>query len=163
LAQASALLWAAQGANRPDGRRTVASAGATYPLELYLVTEGAADLPRGRYHYEPRGHQLDRLAEAGVGGTFGTLPIQNWVKSAPAVVVVAAATARTSQRYGSRGERYAIFEAGGAAHSLALAAASLGLGSGVAGAFDDAAVKQALGLPEGLEVVALLPVGKPRD
>jgi SagB-type dehydrogenase family enzyme len=163
LAQAAALLWAGQGTNRADGRRTVASAGGTFPLELYLVTEGSRDLPRGTYHYLPATHQLVHLDDRGVGGCFREVALQNWVKSAPAIVVVAAATARTAARYGERAPRYVQLEAGACAHSLALQAAALGLGSGVAGAFEDAAVKRSLGLNQEEAPILLIPLGVPRD
>ena len=163
LAEAGALLWAGQGVNRPDGRRTVASAGATFPLELYLVTEGSKDLPRGTYKYQPAGHLLTHLKDQGVAACFREVALQNWVKSAPAVVVVAAVGARTSARYGERAHRYVNLEAGACAHSMALQAAALGLGSGTAGAFDDAGVKRALGLPAEENAVLLIPIGVPRD
>lgn len=162
LVQAAALLWAAQGVNRPDSRRTVPSAGATYPLELYLVTEGSKDLPRGVYQYLPKNQQLLRRGDRGVAATFRDVTLQNWVKSAPAAVVVAATASRTSARYGERGLRYVHFEAGAAAQALALQAAALGLGSGIAGAFDEAGVKRALALAEGEEPLLILPVGRPR-
>lgn len=163
LAQAAALLWAGQGANRPDGRRTVASAGGTFPLELYLVTEGSKDLQRGTYKYLPARHQIVHRDDQGVAARFRDVTLQNWVKSAPAIVVVAAVSARTSARYGERASRYVQFEAGACAHSLALQAAALGLGSGIVGAFDDAAVKRALGLAAEEDVLLLIPVGVPRD
>lgn len=62
LAEAGQLLWAAQGENRP-GKRTVPSAHARYPLEVYLITSGSASLPGGLYHYEPTGHLLKRLSD----------------------------------------------------------------------------------------------------
>ena len=163
LAQVSALLWAAQGTNRKDGKRTVFSAGAAYPLELYFVTEGSSELPRGTYRYLPRNHELQRHGERGVAEAFKDGVPQNWVRSAPSVVVVAAVLSRTSARYGERAPRYVHMEAGAAAQSLALQAAALGLGSGVVGAFDDAAVKGSLGLPPGEEALLLLPVGNPRE
>ena len=52
LGEAGQLLWAAQGENRP-GHRTVPSAHARYPLELYLVTAGGTELPAGLYHSSP--------------------------------------------------------------------------------------------------------------
>ena len=163
LAQAAALLWAGQGSNRPDGRRTVASAGATFPLELYLVTEGSKDLPRGTYKYVPASHLLVHRDDRGVASCFREVTLQNWVKSAPVIVVVAAVSSRTSTRYGERAVRYVQLEAGACAQSIALQAAALGLGSGVAGAYDDAGVKRALGLPAEENVVLLIPMGVPRD
>jgi SagB-type dehydrogenase family enzyme len=53
----------------PGGRpyevssRPYPSGGATYDLELYVTVNACEDLPAGLYHYDPRGHQLERLAE----------------------------------------------------------------------------------------------------
>lgn len=163
LAQAAALLWAGQGVNRPDGRRTVPSAGAAFPLDLYLVTEGSKDLPRGTYQYLPKGHRLRHLSDRGVGACFRELALQNWVKSAPALVVVAVADGRSPTRYGERTAHYVSIEAGAAAQSIALQATALGLGSGIAGAFDEQPVGRALGLPADERPLLLMPIGSPRD
>ena len=53
----SQLLWAAQGITHAEGLRTAPSAGALYPLEIYLATA------MGFYHYEPCGHRLVQLSD----------------------------------------------------------------------------------------------------
>src|SRR3972149_11008570 len=63
IAQVMQLLWAAQGVTlRQYGFRTAPSAGGTYPLEVYVITKpsGVEGLEAGIYHYEPRGHRLDK-------------------------------------------------------------------------------------------------------
>ena len=65
LSAAAQLLWAAQGKNRPDARRTAPSAGATYPLELYLVAGSVEGLAPGVYRYRSATHDLV-LAQAGL-------------------------------------------------------------------------------------------------
>ena len=61
LQQVSQLLWGADGLSDPRGHRTAASAGATYPLEIYLVVgeRGVADLPAGVYRYLVKEHALE--------------------------------------------------------------------------------------------------------
>lgn len=155
------LLWAAQGMTDPAGLRTAPSAGALYPLEMYVAAGDVSDLEPGVYHYAPRFHTLalvltgDRragLAAAALG--------QECVALAPAVAVVAADYARTTDKYGERGRRYVHIEAGHAAQNLCLQAAALGLGTVVVGAFDDRAVARVAGLSPHHEPLLLLPVGR---
>jgi len=63
LQEVSQLLWAAQGITDPRGFGTAPSAGALYPLELYLVAGDVEDLTSGVYRYEPDGHQLVRIMD----------------------------------------------------------------------------------------------------
>jgi SagB-type dehydrogenase family enzyme len=141
-----------------EGHRTAPSAGATYPLELYVATR------EGFGHYEPAAHRLvmlterDRRAELR-GVAFDQAPIGQ----APAVFVIAAVIERTEQRYGpGRTPRYVAMEAGHAAQNLLLEAVALGLGAVPMGAFDDAGVARALDLPAGHRPLYLIPVGRPR-
>ncbi len=154
--QLAQLLWAAQGVTHA-GHRTTPSAGALYPLEVYVATTA------GLGHYEPEPHRLTTLA----GNDLRTdlrraAHDQPQVAEAPAVFVIAAVPGRTEGKYGSRTPRYVAMEAGHAAQNLLLEAVSLGLGAVPMGAFDDAAVARALGLPAGQEPLYLIPVGHPR-
>ena len=158
----SQLLWAAQGITSRDGLRTAPSAGALYPLELYLVAGMVRDLDSGIYKYAPGGHKLvkivagDRrreLASAAHG--------QDCVADAAAVLVFAAAERRTTRKYGSRGVRYVHIETGHAAQNVFLQATALGLGAVVVGAFDDDRLRETLKLPEGEAPLYLMPLGRP--
>ncbi|HEX5646419.1 MAG TPA: SagB/ThcOx family dehydrogenase [Nitrospira sp.] len=57
------LLWAAQGLTDRSGFRTALSAGALYPLEVYVVAGNIQELPSGLYHYIPSWHALRRIAD----------------------------------------------------------------------------------------------------
>jgi SagB-type dehydrogenase family enzyme len=155
------LLWAAQGITHAEGLRTAPSAGALYPLEVYLVAGRVATLPAGIYRYDPRRHQLapTALGDRRPGLAAAALH-QTWIADAPAVVVIGAVFRRTSVRYGERGERYLHIEAGHAAENVCLQAVALGLGTTVVGAFSDVEVKRLLGLGEE-QPLLLIPVGKP--
>ena len=161
LAEVGQLLWAAQGISDPQGFRTAPSAGALYPLELYVVAGAVDGLPPAVYHYHPKGHRLvetsdgDRrqaLARAALG--------QSWVRDAAAVVVFAAIFKRTTRKYGNRGVRYVHMEVGHAAQNLFLQAEALGLGTVVVGAFDDEEVNTKLQLPSNMQSLMLMPVGR---
>jgi SagB-type dehydrogenase family enzyme len=160
LAEAGQLLWAAQGENRP-GRRTVPSAKAKYPLELYLVTAGASTLPAGLYHYESSGHLLKKLAEGGPQELLGRVKgMQPWIPDAPAVFVLAGVPTRIDPTGKGNAVPFTYYEGGAAAQCLLLQAAALGLGAGTAGGVDMEAVGQALKLPAGTQAMILLPVGR---
>lgn len=162
LAEVSQLLWAVQGITDPEGFRTAPSAGALYPLEVYVVSGNVTDLAAGVYKYRPQGHQLECLAEGDKRDILGGAALgQEAVAHAPMTLVMSAVPARTTGKYGNRGMRYIHFEAGHAAQNLCLQAVSLGLGSVPVGAFHDADLKKILGLPVGEEPLYLIPVGRP--
>jgi len=157
LAEASQLLWAAQGENRP-GKRVVPSAHAKYPLELYLVTSGSADLTKGLYHYLPAGHQLTRMTDGTPQTLLGAVKgMQAWIKEAPTVLVLAGDPSRIGE--GAPALNLTYYEGGAAAQGLLLQASSLGLGAGTAAGVDLEDVARTLKLPKGTQVLILLPVG----
>jgi SagB-type dehydrogenase family enzyme len=156
-AELGQLLWAAQGITDRRGYRTAPSAGALYPLEVYVAT---AD---GLFHYEVGRHALAVVGRADLRPALYQAALrQAAVQQAPAVFVIAAVYERTAVKYGAeRSPRYVHLEAGHAAQNLLLQAAALGLGAVPIGAFDDAGVQQALGLPTEQQPLYLIPVGQP--
>ncbi len=161
LGQVSQLLWATQGLSGPQ-HRTAPSAGATYPLQVYLVAGNVESLPAGVYRYLPEQHRLETVFEGDIRPRLAAAASgQGWIGSAPAVLVIAALPERTASRYGKRAERYVHMEAGHAAQNALLQATSLGLGATPVGAFNDAEVSRLLRLPAGSEPLYILPVGKP--
>jgi SagB-type dehydrogenase family enzyme len=158
LEELSQLLWAAQGITVAWGGRTAPSAGALYPLEIYVAT---AD---GLYHYVPQGHKAIVESKADLRGELWQAGLsQNAIREAPAVLVITAVYARTEKKYGERAERYVKLEAGHAAQNLVLQAVALGLGGVPIGAFYDDQVQSALSLPSDHEPLYLIPIGHPRD
>ena len=156
------LSWAAQGVTSSEGFRTAPSAGALYPLELFVVAGNVPSLPAGIYRYKSKRHQLLPVVSGDRRQELATAALhQTWIADAPAVVVVAALFERTTGKYGERGIRYVHIEAGHAAENLCLQAVSLGVGTTVVGAFSDDSVKRVLDLADE-EPLLLIPVGKPR-
>jgi len=158
------LLWAAQGVTSSSGERTAPSAGALYPLEVYLLAGRVEHAPAGVYRYKPQVHALrthvegDRrrqIAEAALG--------QSALRDAAAVLIIAAVCGRTAAKYGSRASRYVHIEVGHVAQNIYLQARSLDLGTVIVGAFEDEKVHEVLQLPEKEEPLALLPVGVPQS
>jgi SagB-type dehydrogenase family enzyme len=162
LAEIGQLLWAAQGITAPQGYRTAPSAGALYPLELYLVAGRVQGMAAGVYRYEPESHRLVKTASDDRRKPLTRAALsQSWMCEAAAVVVFAAVYERTTRKYGERGIRYVHMEAGFAAENLFLQAASLGLATVVVGAFDDDGVAGVLQLPADVYPLLLMPVGTP--
>lgn len=163
LAALSQLLWAAQGITSNDGLRTAPSAGALYPLEIYLVVGEAKGLLSGVYHYDPRRHRLLPQIVGDVRNALADAALeQEWVADAPALLVLAAAYQRTARKYGARAPRYVNMEVGHAAQNIYLQAVALDLGTVMVGAFRDRELKRVLRLPTHVEAVGVMPVGKPR-
>lgn len=162
LADLSQVLWAAIGVNRTDGRRTVPSAGALFPLDIYVVTGAVGGLPVGVYRYLPDEHTLARTAEDDRREAVVQAAVQQaWMGRAPVILVVTAEFERTTVKYGDRGVRYAHIEVGSVAQNVYLQCAALGLGTTFVGAFYDDEVREALGLSAGHRPLGLLPVGSP--
>jgi SagB-type dehydrogenase family enzyme len=153
----SQLLWAAQGITNLDGLRTAPSAGALYPLEVWVATAS------GFYHYEPHKHWLTRHLERDLRPDIHRAALmQEAALRAPVVLVIAAVYERTAQRYGERAPRYVHMEAGHSAQNLLLEAVALGLGGVLIGAFNDREVERVLSLPADQKPLYLIPVGHPR-
>jgi SagB-type dehydrogenase family enzyme len=149
------LLWAAQGVTDSRGYRTAPSAGALYPLDLYVVTA------EGCFYYEPKGHRLSRRIKRDLRADLWKAALrQDSVREAPAVFVIAAVYERTERRYGKvRSPRYVHLEAGHAAQNLLLQAVGLDLGAVPIGAFQDEEVHEVLGLGRAQKPLYLIPVG----
>lgn len=143
LAEVSQLLWAAQGTTDPRGFRTSPSAGALYPLEIYLVVGDVTGLPPGVYRYVPDEHEIVRVGSEDRRDELARAAVdQEWVREAAVDLVFTAVPERTTSQYGDRGIRYVHIEAGHAAQNVYLQAETLGLGVTVIGAFDDAHVHE---------------------
>lgn len=154
--QIGQLLWAAGGITEAaTGKRAAPSAGACYPLELYAL------LPDGLYCYAPRDHTLHLTTAGDLRRPVAAAAGQDFLLSAPLILVIAAEFRRTTQRYAQRGqERYVPMDVGHAAQNLLLQATALGLASCPVGAFDDEQMARQLRLPAGQVPLYLLPVGK---
>ena len=162
LADLAQLVWAAQGVTSPRGFRTAPSAGALYPLEIFVVAGNVEGLGAGAYRYRPRDHRLERHAEGDLRKALSRAALeQDWVAEAPAIVVVAGVYERSRRKYGRRAPRYVHMEVGHASQNLYLQAEALGLGTCAVGAFRDRELANALRLPSNMVPLLVHPVGWP--
>jgi len=161
LGQISQLLWAAQGITDSSGKRTAPSAGALYPLEIYVVAGNVSGLSSGIYKYKPTKHELLKISDGDIRKQLSAASLgQTSVKDGAITIVMAAVYERTTSKYGDRGIRYVHMETGHAAQNIYLQAESLRLGTVVTGAFDDVEVKTLLDMPKNEEPLYIIPVGK---
>lgn len=161
LEEISQLLWAAQGITGEYGMRTAPSAGALYPIELYIAAGRVDGLAAGIYRYRPKGHELQKVAEGDKRGDLYQASLeQESLRDGAAVVVIAAVYGRTTRKYGGRGIMYVHMEVGGVAENIYLQAVSLGIGTVFLGAFDDEMVKKVVNMAEGEEPLAIMPFGR---
>ena len=164
LEDLSQLLWAAQGVTEPEsGGRSAPSAGATYPLEIFVFVKqgGVKEVEAGVYRYRPLDHSLIKVAsEDRVRALMEAALYQEFICEAAVNIVIAARYERTTARYGGRGVRYVHIEVGHVGQNISLEAVSLGLGSVMVGAFNDSLVKKLI--DEAAEPVYIIPIGYKR-
>lgn len=153
--QLSQILWAAQGITDTSyGFRTAPSAGALYPLHIYVVKKD------GVFRYIPDGHKLLQLASGDKRPSIVRASLgQSAIREAPVSLIISANFAITQAKYGPRAFRYVCMEIGHVAENIHLQAVALGLGSVPLGAFWDDVVKSTLELPENQDPLYIIPIG----
>jgi len=128
-------------------RRTVPSGGGLYPLELFVFARRISGLGDGLYHYDVVGHALEMIPAGDnadiLARCFYTYP---FIEHANVVFCFAADFMRTQKKYGPRGYRYILLEAGHAAQNACLAATELGIATLCMGGFVDSALNAFLHL-----------------
>ncbi|HNT60825.1 MAG TPA: SagB/ThcOx family dehydrogenase [Candidatus Bilamarchaeaceae archaeon] len=152
LSELSQLLWAAQGITGEGGLRSAPSAGALYPIDIYIYPNRVEGASCGIYRYVPDGHRLvlaregdfsDALCQA----SFGQRPVCD----AAAVFIFAAKRGRVAQKYGESSDAFIAMEAGHISQNVLLESVSLGLGAVPVGAFSRESVDRLLGINGGGE------------
>ncbi len=163
LAEVSQLLWASQGVTNKHGYRTAPSAGALYPLEVYLVAGHVTGLPVGVYKYRPHTHTLVNIVEGDLRSDLASAALgQSPVRDGAIVLVLAAVYERTTTKYGRRGSQYVHMEVGHVAQNVYLQTVSLELGTVFIGAFSDDSVKDVLKMSDTERPLGIMPIGRPR-
>ena len=163
LEQFSQIFWAAQGITEDRGyKRSAPSGGALYPLDIYAVAgdNGVKGLKAGIYHYEPHQHSVLLITEGDLRKDVArTAFSQMWMAGAPLYLVITSEYSRITGKYGTRGERYAMIEAGHVGQNIFLQAEALGLRAGIVGAFHDNDVIRVMKISRSHEPLLILPVG----
>lgn len=160
LKDVAQILWASQGITEGD-HRTVPSAGALYPIEIYLVVKNVQGVAEGVYCYDQKDHKLVSIAGGDFNKTLAEVAAnQEWIEDSAAILLISADFEKTTQKYGERGKQYVWMEAGHSAQNVYLQAISLELGTVSVGAFDERRVQKILNLPENILPLVIMPIGK---
>ncbi len=159
----SQLVWAGQGITDPsEKKRAVASGGALYPLDLYVLIgeHGVEKMEGGVYRYLPEDHALLTIARGDRRREIALASLsQMWMARAPVIFIITAEYRRITGKYGERGIRYVLMEVGHVGQNLFLQAEALGLGAGIVGAFRDSEVSNIASIPSKHEPLLIMPVG----
>jgi SagB-type dehydrogenase family enzyme len=145
LATLLACSYAARGRTRTEMRRPVPSAGALYPLELYVLAQAVDRLEPGVYHYNPFRQGLSLLGPLDRRAVRAALADPSVADAASAIVVVTGVFWRSRFKYGQRGYRFALLEAGHLVQNAVLAAAQLDVAALPFGGFYDRRLDEIVG------------------
>jgi len=160
IEELSQILWATYGL-LDKRRRVVPSAGATYPVEVYVFVKSIEGLKPGIYKYDEYRHALVLIKEGDYSRELASACLdQEWVYSAPVNVVLVAFYERTTRWYGDRGFRYIYMEAGHIGQNIYLMCTEMNLGTVAIGAFYDEEIKRIIGLGDEYIVLYVFPVGR---
>ena len=167
LKELANILWAADGLNdkRYNMRRTAPSAGALYPLELYVAVrkDGVYELDEGIHHYDPIEHLLEKFSDKEIIEELAEATYnQGFIKKASVNLLIAGKNERTTRFYGERGDRYVLMEAGAVSQNIHLEAVEKELGTVIIGAFDDEKIQSLFNIDE-LKPLCIMPIGKPEN
>lgn len=141
--------------------RTYSSAGALYPVELYLACPDLADLAAGIYHFHPGELSLRRLRAGDVRANLAQAAADSALAEARAVLLLSGIMWRSAWKYGARAYRHLFWDAGTMLANLLALATSEGISRRLLTGFVDGEVNHVLGLDGDREAaIALLALGR---
>jgi SagB-type dehydrogenase family enzyme len=141
--------------------RASPSGGALYPVEIYLIALTVSGLASGLYHYNPLENNLEALSNKKAAQELKKITHIEEVSNAAAVIALSGISAKSRLKYGERGYRFMLLEAGHIAQNILLTAHSLLLAAFSIGGFIDDELDELLGI-DGIDEVSLylVAVGK---
>lgn len=140
LKNISTILYYSSGIKKmtslPFKNRYYPSAGARYPLEIYIISTNTS-IPIGVYHYNVKSNYLEQLFKL---DKFDATPYfldQTWINKAGCIILVTAIFKRTTDKYGERGYRNILIESGHVGQNIYLICEALNIGCCAITGFDD--------------------------
>ena len=175
ISEISQILWSAQGITqkikeppsmrygrkRIGGYRTAPSAGALYPIELYIAVGKVKGLPQGLYKYNPLQHTIIKVLKGDKRNDLSKAALnQSCVRRGAVSIIIFGVYKRTALKYGKRAEQYVLIECGAVSQNIYLQSYALGLGTVYVGAFNDDSIKSVLKTPEDEHPLGIMPIGR---
>ncbi len=165
LAELSTLLHHTQGITGRAGTldlRSAPSAGALYPVDIYVAAGRVQGIEAGLYHFNVKANSLVRLKQ---GSQFERIEAvagcPHLYQPAAATIIFSVTFGRTGFKYKERAYRYVNMDTGHAAFNLALCAASVWYAAPMVARFDDEGLNELLGVDVEKEAALLLvPLGR---
>lgn len=144
----STLLFLMAGVHPARGPRfrTYASAGALYPIEVYVITAGVDDLAPGVWHYDPLEHALRRLREGDLRAALAEATATPAVEHARVALALTGIPWRTAWKYEARGYRHLWWDAGMMLANLLAVADAMDVPCDIVVGFVDRDVDEFLGI-----------------
>lgn len=131
--------------------RTYASAGARYPIEVYVFVFKSCDIDMGIYHYNVLENCLELLKSGDYSDEifdFYNITDNGIISKFPCLILFTATFSRTMQKYGERGYRFVMLDTGHMSQNLYLVASYLNMGAVALGGgrYSDQKLDDLLGL-----------------
>ena len=160
IEEVSQLLWASQGITDFDYNfRTTPSAGALYPLSIYIVVENVENLDSGIYKYLPESHSVEKIKEGNFRNDIYENSLkQSSIKESSLIIIICADYQITRNKYKEHAEKYVHMESGHVGQNIYLQSVSLNLGVVAVGAFDNQEIKNIINSKE--VPIYIFPIGK---
>ena len=158
----SQILWSAQGiTKKAGGLRTAPSAGALYPIEIYIAVCNVKGLTQGVYKYNPQQHTIIKILEGDKRVELSNAALkQNCIRRGAVNIIIVGIFKRTAAKYGKRSGKYLLMECGAVSQNIYLQSYALNLGTVFVGAFNDESLRSILKMPEDEYPLGIMPIGR---
>lgn len=165
LMELSQILWGSYGVTAKEWGyylRTAPSAGALYPIEIYVASFNVDGLKKGIYHFNPKDMSLNGVFDGDFSREITNACLgQDFILDSAFALIFTAILLRTTSRYRERGIRYILMDLGCIIQNTYLSLTALGMGGCIIGAFSDSAMNKIMNLdPQKELVLAVFSAGK---
>jgi SagB-type dehydrogenase family enzyme len=135
-----------------DSRRTYPSAGARYPLELYILIQKSDSIKHGLYHYNVKLHALEYMWKMNKKDIHKIFK-QDFSTKCSGIIIITSVINRSTIKYGERGYTFSYIEAGHIGQNIALLSESIGLKCRPFGIFDNKRLTEFLDINTKEEII----------